>query len=62
MIVVAYQLNGAVTVSELLGSTLLFRACTRVLARARGVDIEAAEDPDAENLAFLAARTTSLGR
>ena len=61
MIAVAYQLNGAVTVAELLGSTMLYRACTRVLARARGVDIETKPDPDAENLAFLAARTTSLG-
>ena len=63
MIAVAYQLNGAVTVAELLGSTVLFRACTRVLARARGIEEEGDPvpvDPEQELMNELAAGSSWL--
>ncbi len=64
MIAVAYQLNGAVTVAELLGSAVLFRACARVLTRARGENMEddpAPVDPEQEMMNELAAGSSSLG-
>lgn len=64
MIAVAFQLNGAVTVRDLLGSATLFRACTRVLARARGIEEEGAPvpfDPEREMIAELGARSEALG-
>ncbi len=60
----AYQFNGALSVGELLGSATLFRAATRVLARARGdepVTAVGPPDPEAEMLAGLASRSTPLG-
>ena len=66
MLAVAYQFNGALSVGELLGSSVLFHAAVRVLARARGQEEEGVTavkeaDPEREMLDELAAGSTTLG-
>ena len=60
----AYQFQGALSVGELLGSATLFRAATRVLARARGEEVPTAVKPltdEEEMIAGLASRSTAFG-
>lgn len=53
MIAIAARLNGAVTVSELLSSSVLLRAAIRVLARADGGADEGEEPPSEDDLMRL---------
>ena len=65
VLAVAYQFNGALSVSELMGSSLLFQSAVRVLARARGQEEEGSTavtpfDPEQEMQDELAAGSQVL--